>query len=171
MSTRVWTEMQSPVGPLTLVAEDGALAAIDFGPAAVASSTAGAPRDDADAALAEARRQLESYFAGKRRTFSLPLSPRGTPFQRRVWTALEAIPYGETASYGEIAAAIGAPGSARAVGAANGANPLPIVIPCHRVIGADGSLTGYGGGMERKKRLLALEAKVAGLFADLRPDA
>jgi methylated-DNA-[protein]-cysteine S-methyltransferase len=91
--------------------------------------------------------------------FSLPLRPSGTDFQRRVWKALEGIPYGDTASYGDIAKAIGAPGSARAVGAANGANPLPIVVPCHRVIGTNGSLTGYGGGIDRKRKLLALETR------------
>lgn len=170
MSTRVWTEMASPVGSLTLVAQDGALTAIQFGRHTAAPYAEGATRDDGDATLAEARRQLSAYFAGERTDFSLPLAPRGTPFQRRVWTALERIPYGETVSYGDIAAAIGARGSARAVGAANGANPLPIVVPCHRVVGADGSLTGYGGGMERKKRLLALEARHAGLFAAAPPE-
>jgi methylated-DNA-[protein]-cysteine S-methyltransferase len=128
-------------------------------PAARARAVEGARREDDDATLREARRQLEAYFAGESHDFSLPLAPEGTPFQRRVWKALEAIPYGETTSYGEIAAAIGSPGSARAVGAANGAKPIPIVVPCHRVIGRDGSLTGYGGGMDRKKTLLALEAR------------
>lgn len=165
MSTRFCTEMESPIGPLTLVAEGGVLVAIEMRPMARARASTGAERSDGEPTLAEARRQLAAYFAGQRRAFSLPLAPQGSPFQLRVWKALQRIPYGETTSYGEIAAAIGAPGSARAVGAANGANPLPIVVPCHRVIGADGSLTGYGGGIQRKKALLALEAAHSGLFA------
>jgi methylated-DNA-[protein]-cysteine S-methyltransferase len=108
-------------------------------------------------ALAPLRRQLEEYFAGERREFELDLAPSGSPFQLDVWRALCAIPYGETASYGEIAAAVGQPGAARAVGGANNRNPIAIVIPCHRVIGANGTLTGYGGGLPRKQQLLALE--------------
>jgi O-6-methylguanine DNA methyltransferase len=108
-------------------------------------------------ALAPLRGQLEEYFAGERREFELELAPSGSPFQLSVWRALCAIPYGETASYGEIAAAVGQPGAARAVGGANNRNPIAIVIPCHRVIGANGTLTGYGGGLPRKQRLLALE--------------
>lgn len=107
----------------------------------------------------EAFLQLEEYFAGKRRSFDLKLQPEGTPFQRLVWQALETIPYGECRSYGEIAALIGRPGAARAVGMANHHNPIAIVIPCHRVIGANGKLTGYGGGLPLKQRLLALEAQ------------
>jgi methylated-DNA-[protein]-cysteine S-methyltransferase len=107
--------------------------------------------------LREARRQLEEYFAGERREFSLTLEPAGTDFQRRVWQALRGIPYGATMSYGELARRIGNPRAVRAVGLANGANPISIIVPCHRVIGADGSLTGYGGGLERKRFLLALE--------------
>jgi len=102
--------------------------------------------------------QLEAYFAGERRGFDLPLAPEGTPFQREVWSALLAIPYGETVSYGELARRLGRPNASRAVGAANGRNPIPIIIPCHRVIGADGSLTGFGGGLAIKRRLLELEA-------------
>ena len=101
--------------------------------------------------------QLREYFAGTRRTFDLPLAPRGTAFQQRVWAALRAIPYGETCTYGELAAAIGSPSASRAVGMANHHNPIPIVIPCHRVIGANGTLTGYAGGLEIKRKLLALE--------------
>lgn len=108
-----------------------------------------------DAALA----QLADYFSGARRSFDLPLAPRGTPFQRLVWRAVAAIPFGETRSYGAIARAIGRPAAARAVGAANGANPLPLVIPCHRVVGANGAPVGYGGGLETKLRLLALERR------------
>jgi methylated-DNA-[protein]-cysteine S-methyltransferase len=106
---------------------------------------------------AEVRRQLAEYFAGERREFDLALAPAGTPFERAVWGELAKIPFGETRTYGEIAAALGRPGAARAVGRANGANPLPIVVPCHRVIGADGSLTGFGGGLEVKAWLLELE--------------
>lgn len=110
--------------------------------------------------LREAARQLSAYFAGELRVFSLPLDPEGTDFQKRVWRRLESIPYGETRSYTWVAAAIGAPRAVRAVGAANGANPLPIVVPCHRVIGASGKLVGYGGGLPLKKRLLDLEGAV-----------
>jgi methylated-DNA-[protein]-cysteine S-methyltransferase len=109
-------------------------------------------------ALAPLRHQLEEYFAGELRGFELDLAPSGSPFQLDVWRALCAIPYGETASYGEIATVVGQPGAARAVGGANNRNPIAIVIPCHRVIGANGTLTGYGGGLPRKQQLLALEA-------------
>ncbi|MDO4539479.1 MAG: methylated-DNA--[protein]-cysteine S-methyltransferase [Syntrophomonadaceae bacterium] len=112
--------------------------------------------------LKRAARQLEQYFAGERREFDLPLAPAGTEFQRRVWSALQTIPYGETRSYGEIAAQTGNPKACRAVGMANNRNPIAIIIPCHRVIGADGSLTGYGGGVPMKSRLLELEAGAKG---------
>jgi methylated-DNA-[protein]-cysteine S-methyltransferase len=108
-------------------------------------------------AFEDIRGQLDSYFAGELTAFSLQLAPQGTPFQMTVWEGLKSIPYGETISYGELAQEIGRPSASRAVGAANGRNPLPIVIPCHRVIGQDGSLTGYGGGLRFKKALLALE--------------
>jgi methylated-DNA-[protein]-cysteine S-methyltransferase len=111
----------------------------------------------ADAAFAEAHRQLTEYFAGARQRFDLELKPAGTPFQRRVWRALREIPPGRTATYGELADRLGRPGAARAVGAANGLNPISIVVPCHRLVGADGSLTGYAGGLERKRFLLELE--------------
>jgi len=103
------------------------------------------------------KRQLEEYFAGERTIFDIPLAPEGAPFEREVWRALEEIPYGETVSYGEIARRVGQPTAARAVGTANGRNPIAVIVPCHRVIGADGSLTGYGGGLERKRLLLELE--------------
>jgi methylated-DNA-[protein]-cysteine S-methyltransferase len=112
--------------------------------------------------LPEVRRQLAEYFAGARRAFALPLAPAGTEFERRVWQALAAIPYGETRSYAEVALTIGRPAACRAVGRANGRNPIAIVIPCHRVIGSDGSLTGYGGGLDLKRFLLDLEAGHAG---------
>jgi O-6-methylguanine DNA methyltransferase len=115
----------------------------------------------ADPLLLDAACQLRAYFAGERRDFELPLAARGTPFQREVWAAVAAIPYGETAAYAQIAAAVGRPSACRAVGAANGRNPLPVIVPCHRVIGAAGALTGYGGGLDRKRSLLDLEA-VAG---------
>jgi methylated-DNA-[protein]-cysteine S-methyltransferase len=110
-----------------------------------------------DTAFSDAVEQLEAYFAGERREFDVELDPVGTDFQRRVWDALLTIPYGETRSYGYIAEQIGAPGASRAVGLANGRNPIGIIVPCHRVIGANGSLTGYGGGLERKQLLLDLE--------------
>ena len=113
-------------------------------------------RED-EAAHKLALTELAAYFAGNGRTFSVPLDPRGTPFQRLAWDAVAAVPYGETRSYREIAQAIGRPAAVRAVGAANGANPLPLIIPCHRIIGANGDLTGYGGGIEIKRRLLAME--------------
>ena len=111
-----------------------------------------------DPLLLQAADQLRAYFAGELREFDLPLAPRGTPFQLSAWAAVSAIPYGRTATYAEIAAAIGRPSACRAVGAANGRNPLPVIVPCHRVIGAAGALTGYGGGLDRKRSLLDLEA-------------
>ncbi len=118
-------------------------------------------RDDA---FDDVGTQLMEYFDGRRRQFDLPLAPNGTPFQQRVWKALLDIPYGETISYGELAARIGRRSASRAVGLANGSNPLPIVIPCHRVIGSNGKLTGYGGGLAIKERLLALERGTRGLL-------
>ncbi|RNI25198.1 methylated-DNA--[protein]-cysteine S-methyltransferase [Flexivirga caeni] len=154
---------QTPIGDLTLVADGGQLVAVYL------QSHRHAPGSDEfgsrvadDPLLAEASRQLREYFAGDRTEFDLPLRPGGTEFQQRVWRALCDIPYGRTWSYGELAAHIGAPSASRAVGLANGRNPISIVIPCHRVIGADGSMTGYGGGIERKQWLLAHEAGSAG---------
>jgi methylated-DNA-[protein]-cysteine S-methyltransferase len=123
-------------------------------------------REDKDAPVIQlARKQIGEYFAGTRRGFDLALDPSGTPFQVRVWTALREIAYGETISYGELARRIGTPSASRAVGAANGRNPISIIVPCHRVIGADGSLTGYAGGVDRKQSLLRLEALQRDLFA------
>ena len=144
------TTFMSPLGPIRLRAHDGALTELRFGGAAAAE-------EPSDPVLAEACTQLAAYFAGERTSFELPLEPAGTPFDRRVWAAVAAVPHGRTATYGELAAQLGAPGSARAVGAANGRNPIAIVIPCHRVIGARGALTGYAYGVERKAALLALE--------------
>jgi methylated-DNA-[protein]-cysteine S-methyltransferase len=164
-----WVTIGSPVGPLTLVAAGDALAALYMtnhrhqpGPAAF-----GAPGDLADEPFAAAAAQLEAYFAGELTRFDVPLEPGGTAFQRTVWAALRAIPYGQTVTYGQLAAAIGAPGSSRAVGLANGKNPVSIVVPCHRVIGSDGSLTGYGGGLPRKRFLLDLERGAAGRLPGL----
>lgn len=146
---------ESPVGPLTLVSDGGALAGVYFESQKHGSPPAG-PRGT-DKIIDAARKQLDAYFAGKRKTFDVALAPKGTAFQERVWDALTKIPYGETVSYGAIANSIGSPKAVRAVGAANGRNPIPIIIPCHRVIGANGSLTGFGGGMARKELLLDLE--------------
>jgi len=154
-----WTTMSSPVGDLLLQTDGTALTSISFEPfhPPVWDSEPTSP------VLVDAQRQLEEYFRGDRREFDLPLAPTGSVFQLKVWGALRTIPYGTTASYGQIAHELGLPrGASRAVGLANGANPIPIVVPCHRVIGSDGTLTGYGGGLERKQRLLQLE--VPGLF-------
>jgi methylated-DNA-[protein]-cysteine S-methyltransferase len=155
----------SPVGTITLVAADDALVALHMSEQRYPPEPAdlGEPADDQeDGPLAEAARQLAEYFGGSRTEFDLPLSMDGTAFQRRVWTALRDIPYGETISYGQLADRIGQPSASRAVGLANGRNPIGIIVPCHRVIGANGSLTGYGGGIERKSYLLAHEQRVSG---------
>ena len=144
----------SPVGKLTLISNGAALTHLEFESPLYPAPTH--PRGD-DKIIAKARRELDAYFAGKLRAFSVAVAPEGTDFQRRVWDALLTIPYGKTRSYGQQAAAIGSPNASRAVGLANGRNPIAIIIPCHRVIGANGSLTGYGGGMQRKKLLLDLE--------------
>ena len=152
--------VDSPVGRLLLAVDAGRLVEVRFerGRGAFAPHPEWSVVSvDADAVLARTAAQLAEYFTGRRRAFELPLEPRGTPFQRTVWDALLALPYGQTTSYGALARAIGQPDAVRAVGTANGANPLPIVIPCHRVIGADGSLTGYGGSLPVKRWLLALE--------------
>ncbi len=150
--------MVSPVGELTLVASEQGLRAILWAEERVGRVKLPDRRDDpAHAVLAEAVRQLSQYFDGQRRVFDLPLDPVGTAFQKAVWTGLGAIPYGETRSYAALAIAIGRPGASRAVGAANGRNPLSIVTPCHRVIGANGTLTGFAGGLAVKQWLLAHE--------------
>ncbi|MGK2857927.1 MAG: methylated-DNA--[protein]-cysteine S-methyltransferase [Thermoanaerobaculia bacterium] len=150
-----YVTMGTPMGRICIVANEEGITALQF-----ESERRPFPPVDAmedAAALAGAAAQLREYFAGERTTFDLPLAPEGTAFQRRVWDALREIPYGETRSYGEIAARVGAPAASRAVGAANGRNPIAVVIPCHRVIGANGSLTGYAGGVGIKRALLALE--------------
>ena len=141
----------SPLGCLRIEVSADAVVAIRF-------LDHGSPGPQPTSGLsAEAASQLSAYFAGRLRRFDLPVAPAGTPFQRQIWTALLEIPYGVTWTYGQMAAAVGRPKSSRAVGAANAANPIPVVLPCHRVIGADGGLTGYGGGIERKRALLDLE--------------
>jgi methylated-DNA-[protein]-cysteine S-methyltransferase len=152
-----WTIYESPLGPLTLRGGDRGLTNIDF------PGHAGPLDDDAldSETLAEAVRQLEQYFAGERQAFELALDLGGTPFQRAVWEALARIPYGSTLSYTQLAAAAGRPDRVRAVGAAVGRTPVPIIVPCHRALGADGSLTGYRGGLHRKQALLDLEARSA----------
>lgn len=147
---------QSPVGPLLLAGDEHALTRLAF--AGDDDVPDGWQQDDHR--FADEHRQLEEYFAGARDGFDFPLRLEGPPFDRAVWAALKEIPYGTTASYGEIAARIGKPGRARAVGSANARNPIAIVVPCHRVIGADGALTGYGGGLDRKRALLALEGSM-----------
>ncbi|WP_102146120.1 methylated-DNA--[protein]-cysteine S-methyltransferase [Mycobacterium hubeiense] len=147
--------IDSPVGPLTLVGQHGRLMHLRMVDQTYEPSRDGwEPDDDA---FPDAVEQLTEYFAGERTEFDLALELVGTAFQRRVWAALQTIPYGETRSYGEIAKQIGSPGAFRAVGLANGHNPIGIIVPCHRVIGANGSLTGYGGGLDRKRALLDLE--------------
>jgi methylated-DNA-[protein]-cysteine S-methyltransferase len=162
---RTHTVVNSPVGPLTLVASDGALVGLYMDeqrhrpePATLGERDAGQHGN----LLADASGQLEEYFDGERRTFDLRLALAGTAFQGRVWAALRDIPYGQTISYGELADQIGQPSASRAVGLANGKNPVGIIVPCHRVVGADGSLTGYGGGIERKQYLLAHERRISG---------
>jgi methylated-DNA-[protein]-cysteine S-methyltransferase len=158
-ATAMWTVMPSPIGDLRIIAADGAIRAIEFSPfRGLADGHPIGDRADGDPLLVRAVEQLTAYFARELREFDLPLAPRGSAFQQRVWEQLRGIGWGETASYGEIAHRLGHTNAAsRAVGLANGRNPIPIVIPCHRVIGANGSLTGYAGGLDRKQLLLELE--------------
>ncbi|SKA27507.1 methylated-DNA--[protein]-cysteine S-methyltransferase [Novilysobacter spongiicola] len=156
-----FTTIDSPVGPLMLAASNDGLRAIEFHPSRHHVRRGPDWQEGDHPLLALARTQLREYFAGSRRSFDLPLAPRGTDFQRSVWLALAEIPFGSTQSYAALAARVGRPSATRAVGAANGRNPLPIVLPCHRVIGADGSLTGFGGGLPTKRFLLELEGALA----------
>jgi methylated-DNA-[protein]-cysteine S-methyltransferase len=151
----IHTTVDSPIGELLLVGDGRALHRLHMLDAPVRTRLA---RDDD--AFAEVREQLAEYFAGERRTFDFPLAMEGTEFQRSVWSALREIPYGETTTYGELAGRLGRPSASRAVGAANGSNPIAVIVPCHRVIGADGTLTGFGGGLDRKRTLLDLERGV-----------
>lgn len=159
--TVLYARIDSPIGALLLTSDGAALTGVFM-----EEHRHGPRRDDGwrpdDAPFAAARAQLAEYFAGERTEFDLPLAPAGTPFQRRVWEELVRIPFGERISYAELARRIGDPKAVRAVGGANGRNPVSVIVPCHRVIGADGSLTGYGGGIERKRWLLAHEARVRG---------
>ena len=153
-----WTMTESPLGPLTLAGDHEGLHAMYF-------PGRSGPLDEAardNAPFTDALAQLEEYFAGERQAFDLPLVLEGTAFQRRVWDVLRTIEYGQTRSYGELAAEIGRLDRVRAVGAAVGRTPVPIIVPCHRIIGADGSLTGYGGGLQRKQALLDLESRARG---------
>ncbi|MFI9645212.1 methylated-DNA--[protein]-cysteine S-methyltransferase [Streptomyces sp. NPDC052040] len=154
------TVIDSPYGPLTLVADDGVLCGLYM-----VAQRHRPPEEtfgDRDTTpFGEATEQLGAYFAGELKEFTLELRLNGTPFQRSVWDRLRGIPYGETRSYGELADVLGSPGASRAVGLANGKNPIGIIVPCHRVVGATGSLTGYGGGLDRKKRLLDFESGTA----------
>lgn len=158
----VYTSFESPIGELLAVGDGQALHGLYMqeGRTRIAVRADWEPSEEA---FGEVRAQLEDYFDGRRTGFDLPLAMQGTAFQLRVWRALQDIPYGETISYGEQARRIGRPADPRAVGQANGRNPIAVIVPCHRVIGADGSLTGYGGGLERKRRLLELESRVQSL--------
>ena len=158
MNVLYYATFESPVGPLLLLGDSNALRRVSF------ESSKRSPLTQADwkqnqAAFAEVIRQLQAYFRGELKEFDLPLAMEGTEFQLRVWNALRRIPYGETVSYSQLAERIGSPRAVRAVGLANGSNPIPIIVPCHRVIGSDGSLTGFGGGLSTKRKLLELENK------------
>ena len=158
MNNTLTTTIESPVGPLTLIARDGVLTNVSMHEQRHVSP----PPEDAvtdDDWFTYVAEQFDAYFAGELSTFDIEMNLLGTPFQQRVWSQLCQIPYGETISYGELARRIGNPNASRAVGLANGRNPIAIVVPCHRVIGANGSLTGYGGGLERKTWLLEHEVK------------
>ena len=158
MSEILTSTIDCPIGPLTLIARDGVLTNLSM----LEHRHTPPPPADAltdDAWFKDVAAQLDAYFAGELTTFDLEMDLRGTAFQQRVWSQLCAIPYGETISYGELAGRIGNPKASRAVGLANGSNPIPIVIPCHRVIGSNGKLTGYGGGLPIKEKLLALERR------------
>jgi len=164
----IYQFIPSPVGPLLLAADAQGLRLVEFNSPRHPMRRGDDWREGDNDVLRETRAQLDGYFAGRRRTFDLPLAPRGTEFQRAVWHTLATIPYGGTISYAQLAMRVGKPSAMRAVGAANGRNPLPIVIPCHRVIGKGGSLTGFGGGIERKRFLLELASgqRQTGLFGD-----
>jgi methylated-DNA-[protein]-cysteine S-methyltransferase len=155
--TAYYTTTASPIGSLLLVGDGESITVLDMEPHDPTLVVAARPDDGP---FRQAVDQLAAYFAGARTDFELPLAPRGTEFQRRVWQALRSIPYGHTTSYGELATLVGNPNASRAVGLANGRNPIAIVVPCHRVIGRDGRLTGYGGGLDRKRWLLDHEASV-----------
>lgn len=154
-----YARLSTPLGPMVAIALGGRLVAIDFEDAKHARAIGAHWREDPRAPpLRECAAQLSEYFAGRRRVFDLPLAPEGTAFRQRIWREIARVPFGETISYAALAARAGAPGAARAAGAATGRNPLAIVVPCHRIVGSSGEITGYAGGVERKARLLALES-------------
>src|SRR5579872_1493286 len=153
--------LETPIGTLLIAGDDAALRCITFPQQGRAAKPQPEWQESQRGPVGEAMRQLREYFAGERAEFDLPLAPEGTAFQRSVWRQLQEIPYGETISYGELARRVGNPKASRAVGSANGANPLPIVIPCHRVIAGDGTLGGFGGGLQTKETLLALELRAS----------
>ena len=158
----LYTHLDSPVGPLLVAGDERALHVLSF----ASGSKAFGPREtwiERSEPFAEVKAQLDAFFAGRLTAFDLPLALHGTDFQKQEWLALTEIPYGERRSYGWMAAKLGRPAASRAVGAANGANPIPIILPCHRLVGANGSLTGFGGGIERKRFLLELEARTNGV--------
>jgi methylated-DNA-[protein]-cysteine S-methyltransferase len=157
-TTRTHASVTSPIGPLTLLADDGQLCGLYLPGHLRGPSVADLGAADARG-FEEIIGQLEEYFAGTRTAFTVPIAPAGTPFQRAVWRELTTIPYGQLRTYGQIAETLGGPRLTRAVGAANARNPISIVVPCHRVVGSDGSLTGYAGGLARKQFLLELEAR------------
>ena len=163
MSAMSYTRMKSPVGPLLLAGDESGLRLVHF---ATGRRPISPPHEwiEDSAPFKEAIRQLEAYFQGQLQDFDLPLVLDGTEFQLLVWNNLRKIPYGETVSYGQLARRIDSPEAARAVGLANGSNPIPIIIPCHRVIGSNGDLTGFGGGLPVKKKLLALESRQLSLL-------
>jgi methylated-DNA-[protein]-cysteine S-methyltransferase len=163
MSAVFYTTMESPVGPLLLAGDAQGLRLVSFEKSKRAERVQPEWKQD-KAPFAEVIRQLQAYFGGKLKEFDVPLAPEGTEFQLSVWRSLRAIPYGETISYAQLAQRIGNPKAVRAVGLANGCNPIPIIIPCHRVIGSNGSLTGFGGGLANKKKLLALESSQMSLL-------
>jgi methylated-DNA-[protein]-cysteine S-methyltransferase len=154
-----YSYLETPIGTLLIAGDAAAIHFINFPKGGRAIKPQPGWNESQRGPVSDALRQLREYFAGKRTDFDLPLAPEGTEFQRSVWRRLQDIPYGETISYGELAKRVGNPKASRAVGAANGQNPIPIVIPCHRVIGANGKLTGFGGGLPTKEALLALEAR------------
>lgn len=160
MMTIRYTFMDSPIGHILLAGAGDQISYVGF-PSGKGAIIPRANWQADDGAFCDARDQLQAYFAGKRKEFDLPLNPRGTAFQRKVWQALSQIPFGVTISYGDLARRIGRPTASRAVGAANGVNPIPIIIPCHRVVGSNGTLTGFGGGLEAKRWLLELERSSA----------
>ena len=163
-----YSYLESPIGPLLIAGDIDAIHQINFPKDGKARLPQGDWKESARGPVHDALRQLREYFIAKRTQFDLPLAPAGTEFQRGVWRRLQEIPYGETISYGELAKRVGNPKASRAVGAANGQNPIPIVIPCHRVIGANGKLTGFGGGLPTKEALLALEARQLSLLVSTR---